>query len=197
MACRTSASQTSCTASAAATSGRNPYQVALHFCMEQLHTMLSEEKQHGRTVHVIFESRGRREDRELELEFRRIAANDARRAAGADGPGADRPGHRRRQARSALPKAAGMPSGSTRCCPRWPSCPQCRGPECGFRRCTGFRTARRRRTRPPRAPSRAGRDPGARRPSSTAHRPIPGVGAPSSHPGGQARSERAAGAPPG
>lgn len=61
---------------------RNPYRVALHFCMEQLHAMLSEEKQHGRTVHVIFESRGRKEDRELELEFRRIAAND-----GVSGPG--------------------------------------------------------------------------------------------------------------
>ncbi len=56
---------------------RNPYRIALHFCMEQLHTMLSEEEQHGRTVHVIFESRGRKEDRELELEFRRIAANDS------------------------------------------------------------------------------------------------------------------------
>ena len=56
---------------------RNPYQLALQFCMEQLHTKLSEEKQHGRTVHVIFESRGRKEDRELELEFRRIAANDS------------------------------------------------------------------------------------------------------------------------
>ena len=56
---------------------RNPYQLALHFCMEQLHAMLSEEGQHGRTVHVIFESRGRKEDRELELEFRRIAANDS------------------------------------------------------------------------------------------------------------------------
>ncbi len=56
---------------------RNPYQLALHFCMEQMHAMLSEEGQHGRTVHVIFESRGRKEDRELELEFRRIAANDS------------------------------------------------------------------------------------------------------------------------
>ena len=45
--------------------------------MQQLHTMLSEERQNGRTVHVIFESRGRKEDRELELEFRRIAANDS------------------------------------------------------------------------------------------------------------------------
>ena len=56
---------------------RNPYRIALHFCMERLHTMLSGEGQDGRTVHVIFESRGRKEDRELELEFRRIAANDS------------------------------------------------------------------------------------------------------------------------
>ena len=50
--------------------------------MERLHVMLSREGQHGRTAHVIFESRGRKEDRELELEFRRIAAND-----GGAGPG--------------------------------------------------------------------------------------------------------------
>ena len=55
---------------------RNPYRVALLSCMEQLRVMLGKENQRGRTVHVIFESRGRREDRELELEFRRIAAND-------------------------------------------------------------------------------------------------------------------------
>ena len=40
--------------------------------------MLGEERQQGRTVHVIFESRGRKEDRELELEFRRIAASNNR-----------------------------------------------------------------------------------------------------------------------
>ena len=56
---------------------RNPYQLALQICMKQLHTMLSESSQHGRTVHVVFESRGRREDRELELEFRRTAANES------------------------------------------------------------------------------------------------------------------------
>ena len=55
---------------------RNPYPIALDYCMKQLHAMLSEEGQHGRTVHVIFESRGRKEDRELELEFRRIASGD-------------------------------------------------------------------------------------------------------------------------
>ena len=55
---------------------RNPCRVALHFCMLRLHAMLSEERQHGRTGHVIFESRGRKEDRELELEFCRIDANE-------------------------------------------------------------------------------------------------------------------------
>lgn len=55
----------------------NPYEIALHFCMERLHLMLTAEKQHGRTVHVVFESRGAKEDAELELEFRRIAGNDS------------------------------------------------------------------------------------------------------------------------
>ncbi len=54
----------------------NPYRIALRFCMEQLHGMLSAAKEHGKAVHVVFESRGRKEDRELELEFRRIAANE-------------------------------------------------------------------------------------------------------------------------
>lgn len=55
----------------------NPYEIALHFCMERLHMKLTAEKQHGKTVHVVFESRGAREDAELELEFRRIAGNDS------------------------------------------------------------------------------------------------------------------------
>lgn len=54
----------------------NPYQIALLFCMEQLHSMLVREGQQGKTVHVVFESRGKKEDGELELEFRRIAGND-------------------------------------------------------------------------------------------------------------------------
>ncbi len=54
----------------------NPYEIALKFCMEQLFKLLNRKEEHSRTVHVVFESRGRREDAELELEFRRIAAND-------------------------------------------------------------------------------------------------------------------------
>jgi hypothetical protein len=55
----------------------NPYEIALHFCMERLHIMMTAEKQHGKTVHVVFESRGPKEDKELELEFRRIVGNDS------------------------------------------------------------------------------------------------------------------------
>ncbi len=56
----------------------NPYEIALLFCMERLHGMLTAENQHDKTVHVIFESRGKREDSALELEFRRIAGNCGR-----------------------------------------------------------------------------------------------------------------------
>lgn len=55
----------------------NPYEIALHFCMEQLQMMLVRERQGGKTVHVIFEGRGAKENKELELEFRRIASNQS------------------------------------------------------------------------------------------------------------------------
>lgn len=54
----------------------NPYEVALLFCMERLHECLLSRRQAGRTVHVVFESRGKAEDKALELEFRRIATNE-------------------------------------------------------------------------------------------------------------------------
>lgn len=55
----------------------NPYEIALHFCMERLQAMMNRFEQHGKTVHVVFESRGAKEDAELELEFRRIASNQS------------------------------------------------------------------------------------------------------------------------
>ena len=55
----------------------SPYEIALHFCMESLLSRLRKLGQGGRLVHVIFESRGKKEDAELELHFRRIAANQA------------------------------------------------------------------------------------------------------------------------
>jgi hypothetical protein len=53
----------------------NPYEIALLFCMEQLLNQLLAKGQFDRTVHVLFESRGKQEDADLELEFRRICAN--------------------------------------------------------------------------------------------------------------------------
>ena len=50
----------------------NPYELALHFCMERLLMFLCDRGQAGKRVHVVFECRGKTEDAELELTFRRI-----------------------------------------------------------------------------------------------------------------------------
>jgi hypothetical protein len=50
----------------------NPYHLALGFCLEALYEFLREKNQQSALTHVIFERRGRREDNELELEFRRM-----------------------------------------------------------------------------------------------------------------------------
>lgn len=50
----------------------NPYEVALLFCLERALAVLCARGERGKRAHVIFESRGRQEDAELELEFRRI-----------------------------------------------------------------------------------------------------------------------------
>lgn len=52
--------------------GTNPYHVALEFGLERVFLHLQALGQRGRRTRVIFESRGRKEDAELELEFRRI-----------------------------------------------------------------------------------------------------------------------------
>ena len=54
----------------------SPYDIALHLCMERILEYLLERNQADRLVHVVFESRGAREDAELELRFRRIANNE-------------------------------------------------------------------------------------------------------------------------
>jgi hypothetical protein len=56
----------------------NPYEIAMQFCMEKLSNRLVVDGQRGRLTHVLFEARGREEDRQLELEFRRVAANNKR-----------------------------------------------------------------------------------------------------------------------
>lgn len=53
----------------------NPYEVALLFCMERTLNYLHQQGESGKRVSVLFESRGRQEDGELELEFRRICDN--------------------------------------------------------------------------------------------------------------------------
>ncbi len=50
----------------------NPYHIALGLCLEALSGFLAEKGQQHLKTHVIFECRGRKEDAELELEFRRI-----------------------------------------------------------------------------------------------------------------------------
>jgi hypothetical protein len=53
-------------------SSENPYHVALEYGLERVFFQLQQRNQVGRTTHVVFESRGRQEDRLLELEFRRV-----------------------------------------------------------------------------------------------------------------------------
>ena len=50
----------------------NPYHLALGFCMEALYGFLTEKEQHYTKTHVVVECRGKKEDAELELEFRRV-----------------------------------------------------------------------------------------------------------------------------
>jgi hypothetical protein len=51
---------------------RNPYEIALAFCMERLQFWLKEQGQLDLVTHLIVEKRGKPEDDALELEFRRI-----------------------------------------------------------------------------------------------------------------------------
>jgi hypothetical protein len=53
----------------------DPYRLALLFCMERLLSFLLAHKQAEKLIDVVFESRGRNEDRELEVVFRRICDN--------------------------------------------------------------------------------------------------------------------------
>jgi hypothetical protein len=50
----------------------NPYHLALTLCLEGVHRLLSTLEEAGRVTHVVFECRGKKEDAELDLEFRRI-----------------------------------------------------------------------------------------------------------------------------
>ena len=50
----------------------NPYELVLCFCMERAYAFLKGFSQHTRTTHIVVERRGKREDDDLELAFRRI-----------------------------------------------------------------------------------------------------------------------------
>jgi hypothetical protein len=50
----------------------NPYHIALDICLQRLHDFLTEKGQEKLQTHVVVECRGKKEDRELELEFRRV-----------------------------------------------------------------------------------------------------------------------------
>ena len=50
----------------------NPYELALQFCMARAYDFLRDRRQHERVTHIVVERRGKREDDELELAFRRI-----------------------------------------------------------------------------------------------------------------------------
>ncbi|QEM83755.1 DUF3800 domain-containing protein [Halomonas binhaiensis] len=56
----------------------NPYHTALRFCMETIYEFLTEKEQHRKKTHVVVECRGAKEDKELELEFRRICDGNNR-----------------------------------------------------------------------------------------------------------------------
>ena len=51
---------------------RDPYEIALVFCMERLFYFLRDLGQLDKTTHLLVECRGAKEDAKLELEFRRI-----------------------------------------------------------------------------------------------------------------------------
>lgn len=54
----------------------NPYHIALGLCLEELYGFLLEKQQHKLKTHVVVECRGKKEDDELELEFRRVCSNN-------------------------------------------------------------------------------------------------------------------------
>ena len=58
--------------------GENPYHLALGFCLETLYELMQEKTQDDLPTHVVVECRGKKEDAELELEFRRVCAGENR-----------------------------------------------------------------------------------------------------------------------
>lgn len=57
------------------TTPHNPYDLALRFGLERVSHFLRENGQQDKLTHVIAESRGRAEDNDFELQFRRVSQN--------------------------------------------------------------------------------------------------------------------------
>ncbi len=54
----------------------NPYHLALGFCIESTFRFLKSRRQDDKITHFLFERRGRKEDSDLESEFRRIVSGN-------------------------------------------------------------------------------------------------------------------------
>ncbi|KAF3981589.1 MAG: DUF3800 domain-containing protein [Methylococcales symbiont of Hymedesmia sp. n. MRB-2018] len=50
----------------------NPYHLAMRSCLERLYEFLLKNGEGDKQTHIVFEQRGKQEDKDLELEFRRI-----------------------------------------------------------------------------------------------------------------------------
>jgi Protein of unknown function (DUF3800) len=60
------------------TAPEHPYHLALKYGLERVHAFLAREGQGGRTTAVVCEARGAKEDKEIELAFRRVCDGDNR-----------------------------------------------------------------------------------------------------------------------
>lgn len=59
-------------------SSENAYHIALNLCMESLYEFLKEKEEEQKKTHIVVECRGDKEDKDLELEFRRICDGNNR-----------------------------------------------------------------------------------------------------------------------
>jgi len=50
----------------------NPYELSLEYCIEEIYQFLQDKNQYRKLTHIVIESRGRREDEELQIAFKKI-----------------------------------------------------------------------------------------------------------------------------
>jgi len=56
----------------------NPYHLALGYGLERVYSFVRKKQKNNHKTHIIFESRGKKEDKDLELEFMRVCSGDNR-----------------------------------------------------------------------------------------------------------------------